>query len=98
MRILLLTCPRCLCLRLLGVRFSHSLTTAVCDSVLSSWEAAKMLVLSARFSPQKKTANLGSKDFQSEVTLLAAKNSVKRRFPVVGPECALLGSGRTEKR
>ena len=34
MRILLLTCPRCLCFRLLGVRFSHSLTTAVCDSVL----------------------------------------------------------------
>ena len=52
-------------------------------------------VPSARFHP--KAANLGSKDFQSEVPVLAAKNSVKRRFPVVGPECALLGSGRTEK-
>ena len=54
-----------------------------------------MLVPSAWSS--KKAANLGNKDFQSEVTVLAAKNSVKRRFPVVGPECALLASGRTEK-
>ena len=42
-------------------------------------------------------ANLGSKDFQREVIVLAAKNSVKRRFPVVGDEWALRGSGRTEK-
>ena len=30
--------------------------------------------------------------------MLAAKNSVKRRFPVVLPECALLASGRNRKK
>ena len=56
-----------------------------------------MLVPSEWFLPPK-AANLGSKDFQSEVIVLAAKNSVKRRFPVVGDEWALLGRGKTEKR
>ena len=56
-----------------------------------------MLVPSEWFLPPK-AANLGSKDFQSEVIVLAAKNSVKRRFPVVGDEWAPLGRGKTEKR
>ena len=47
--------------------------------------------------PKKKAASLGSKDLQSEVIVLAAKNLVERRCPVLGPDCALLGSGRTEK-
>ena len=59
-------------------------------------EAAKMLVNSARFLPQKLPI-WAAKISKKEVIVLAAKNSVKRRFPVVGDEWALLGSGRTEK-
>ena len=41
------------------LKFSHSLTTAVCDSVFGSWKLRKCWCPSARFS--KTTANLAAK-------------------------------------
>ena len=76
--------------------FSFSDDGGVCDSVFWLLESCENVgAICTVFS--QKAANLGSKDFQSEVTVLAAKNSVKRRFPVIGPEYALLGSGRMRR-
>ena len=51
----------------------------VSDSVLAPGSCENV---DGTVSP-KKTANLGSEDLQSEVIVLAAKNLVKRRYPVV---------------
>ena len=77
--------------------FSRSLTTAVSVTRFFAPGSCENVCVFCMVSSLQKAANLGSKDFQSEVIVLAAKNSVKRGFPVVGDEWALLGSGRTEK-
>ena len=87
----LVTCLPCWFLGLLGVRFLGCLTTTV--SVIrvlapggcENFDASRTVSLIA--------ANLGSKDFQSEVSVVAEKISKRRGCPVAGRSGALLGSG-----
>ena len=81
-----MTCLPCLFIGLLGVRFLGCLTTTV--SVIRFWLVEGCEIFDASRTVSLIAANLGSKDFQSEVQCCG-----REKFEVAGRSGALLGSG-----